>query len=98
MKLIAVTWTDTVGHPDNDVWMTCDEAKELKPVDMTSIGYLLVERDDFIVIASTKSVDDDDDCFGNVNAIPRPCVKAVVALCDLQKCDNDIEAYFGEKM
>ena len=87
MKLIAVTWTDTVGHPDNDVWMTCDEAKDLKP-----------ERDDFIVIASTKSVDDDDDCFGNVNAIPRPCIKTVVALCDLQQCDNDIEAYFGEKM
>ena len=98
MKLVAVTWTDTVGHPDNDAWMSKDEAMDMKPAPMTTVGYLLVQTEEDITVASTKSVDDKDDCFGNVNAIPRACITAVVALCDLNNCENSPQNYFSEKI
>ena len=98
MKLVAVTWTDTVGHPDNDAWMSKDEAMDMKPAPMTTVGYLLVQTEEYITVASTKSVDDKDDCFGNVNAIPRACITAVVALCDLNNCESSPQNYFGEKI
>ena len=98
MKLVAVTWTDTVGHPDNDAWMSKDEALDMKPAPMTTVGYLLVQTEEYITVASTKSVDDKDDCFGNVNAIPRACITAVVALCDLNNCESNPQNYFGEKI
>lgn len=95
MRLVVVHWKDTVGHPDNDVWMSLDEALEMKPISMLTAGYLLTENDDFVVVASTKSLNTDEDCVGNVNAIPRSCIMTITDLCEQGHCDSDS---FAEKI
>ena len=87
MDLVLVHWTDTVGHGDS-AWMTSDEAIDVKPCPMVTIGYLLFDSESYIVVAGTRSIDVDDDTFGNVNSIPKCCVTAVTAICDRNPCQN----------
>ena len=51
-KMVRVKWTDSVSY---STWMTFQEAKELKASrNMFSVGYLLKEDDDSIVVAANK--------------------------------------------
>ena len=87
MKLVAVYWVDIVGNDDRS-WMTADEVRETTPCPMVTVGYVVAEDANNIVVASTRSTDPSDDAFGNVNAIPKACVKELKELCDKAPCCN----------
>ena len=87
MKLVAIYWVDIVGNDDRS-WLTMEEAKETTPCPMVTVGYLVAEDDTNIVVASTRSMDTNDDTFGNVNAIPKACVRELKELCDRNPCRN----------
>lgn len=74
---VVVHWLDIVGleHP----WVSAEEASELRPAAMTTVGRLLVEEPGYIVIASTIESDGDLQ-FGNVNCIPRGVIGSIQEL------------------
>ena len=93
MKLVAIYWVDIVGNDDRS-WLTMDEVKETTPCPMITVGYMIADSEANIVVASTRSLQTDDDAYGNVNAIPKACIREVVELCDQRPCKNN----FGEKI
>ena len=70
-----VRWTDINSYDGS--WIGLDDAKSLKPAPMETLGWIIKETEDYIVIAST--LDMNDEIVGNVNAIPRAVISEVVA-------------------
>ena len=56
-KLVKVTWWD---HASKDEWMSREEAiKDVDPVLVSSVGYLLREGDRWVTIAGSLASDED---------------------------------------
>ncbi len=69
MKLVEVKWEDTFADVG---W----GGKELKPVSVISVGWLLIKDKDKVVLASmigTAGLDD----YNCKQAIPRGCIKSI---------------------
>ena len=69
---VVVHWRDTYTI---DSWLPLVDAKMLEPLECTTIGYLIAETKDYIVIAQTVS--GHDKCFASC-AIARPMIVKVV--------------------
>lgn len=54
MKLIKITWLDHTTY-DDCAWRSIEESKELRPITMTTVGYLLEDHKDYYIVASTIS-------------------------------------------
>lgn len=72
-----VKWHDTVSY--NGTWASQDEAQGLEPSLMHTLGWIVGESDSHITIASTRS-HDDEDCLGDLNAIPRGCILSITTV------------------
>ena len=93
MKLVRVNWMD-IGSYDGP-WMDLSEAKEMRPVPMETVGYILEMSETHIVVCSTVS---EDGAVGSVNSIPRGVVTGFMPLttvpsdlpleCDDINCDT----------
>ena len=95
MKPMIIHWTDTTGQGDQQTWLSSGEVAEMQPCEMVTVGYLLVDDEDYIVVAATRSTDPEDDAFGNVNAIPKCCITSVDSLCceKPESCETKCEVY-----
>ena len=51
MKLVYVQWMDSCGL-NNGVWKSRDDAEEMEPLVIDSVGYVLKETEEHITIAS----------------------------------------------
>jgi len=72
---VLVRWTDIASH--DGAWMDLEDAKALKPGQMQTLGWVIKETPDYIVVAST--IDQDEDIVGSVNAIPRTVITEIVS-------------------
>ena len=72
-ELIKVTWLDITSK--SEPWIDLDEVREMKPATMVSVGWLIVDSESFITVAST--LDCIDDIAGDVNCIPQSTVLLV---------------------
>ena len=77
MKLVLVEWNDTYEMEAG--WHALEDAKKWKPYTCCSVGYLLVEHDNHIVICADSGVEDNTE-VGRVQAIPRSCINKIVKL------------------
>ena len=68
--LVMIQWTDITGC--DGPWSDLEEAQGLKPALMTSVGQIVVNRNDSVVIASTWGEDNE---FGNLNCIPKTAIR-----------------------
>ena len=68
-----ILWTDISGQ--ERPWLTHEEAISLEPILMKTVGYIIHEDDEKIVVCSTMSTDEEH--YGNVNAIPRGVILAM---------------------
>ena len=73
-RCALVRWTDINSYDGS--WMGLEEAKALKPAPMETLGWIIQETEEYIVIAST--LDGQDDVVGNVNAIPSSVISEVL--------------------
>lgn len=82
MKL--VTWLDIVSH--DGAWMDISEAKEYKPAPIQTVGWIIKEEEEYIVIVSSK---DGEELVGSVNAIPRSAIISItcVSSCTPENCE-----------
>lgn len=70
---VMVTWEDIQGH--ERPWVDLEEAEELEPILMRTVGFLMAHDHNKVVIASTLS--DPTSLAGNVNSIPTGCVMSI---------------------
>lgn len=71
-----ITWLDI--HASRETWLTEGEAAELRPLTMTTIGWIVRECRDWLTVCSTIS--NDGQLMGDVNCIPRGCILTVMPL------------------
>jgi hypothetical protein len=76
MKMVRVDWLDAMS--DDNTWQEISELTKqtLKPV--TSVGWILTENKDNIILIS--SFDEDAQMGGGGCTIPKTCVKRIVQL------------------
>ena len=72
--LVAVEWEDSRGI-DGGAWVLVDRAKATEPTRIFSVGRLLLDAPDRVVVAA-GSPDHGDTCL-DAQVIPRGCVVAI---------------------
>ena len=76
MKKVVVGWVDAVSH---DETVHIDEVEDLLPIQARTIGYLVRDERDFIIVARDLFGESDDHPSGLI-VIPRGCIRDVVDL------------------
>ena len=59
------------------VWQTKVELLESKPCIIDSMGYLVEENEEYIIISADKDYKNEDDIFGRSQVIPKGIVKEI---------------------
>jgi hypothetical protein len=70
-KIVRIRWLDICTSND---WESADKGAELSPADCVTVGYLLKETPDVIVVASTWTFFEDEAHTNCRTSIPRGCV------------------------
>ena len=92
MKLVLVHWIDIIGD-DHNPWSSLEQAKDMKPEPISTIGKVVEDNDEFMVVAS--SWNDQGGLLGNLNCIPKGVVQSVVEV-DVETEEGPVD--FGEKI
>ena len=92
MKLVLVHWIDIIGE-DHNPWSSLEQAKDMKPEPISTIGKVVEDNDEFMVVAS--SWNDQGGLLGNLNCIPKGVVQSVVEV-DVETEGDPVD--FGEKI
>ena len=75
-RLIIIIWEDTAGL--DETWNDRQEARDLKPGTMSSVGWIIEDNPHYITI--TSSAEFDADLVGDVNCIPIGCIQKIINL------------------
>lgn len=75
MKIVLVHWIDIIGD-DHNPWSSLEQAKDMKPEPISTIGKVVEDNDEFMVVAS--SWNDQGGLLGNLNCIPKGVVQGVL--------------------
>lgn len=70
MKLI--TWLDIVSY--DGTWLPLGEAEEYKPAPMETVGWIIKNEPEYLVVASSKG---GEDLVGSVSAIPKSVIESI---------------------
>lgn len=74
-KVYYISWWDHCSHTTTE-WRDIEEAEELEPVLCHTVGYLLHETDDSIVLGQTiHSVEDFNDKYSGDQMIIKKLIK-----------------------
>ena len=92
MKLVLVHWIDIIGD-DHNPWSSLEQAKDMKPEPISTIGKVVEDNDEFMGVAS--SWNDQGGLLGNLNCIPKGVVQSVVEV-DVETEGDPVD--FGEKI
>lgn len=71
MKIVVIDWVDSVRASD---WVLMEDVNE-KPVNCTSIGFLLKETDDYVTIAQNYGLEPEQIC--NLITIPKFSIRNI---------------------
>lgn len=74
-NLAIVRWIDISSH--DGAWMDYSDAENLKPISVDTVGWIIKETNEYIVIVSSLSPEDGETVTGSVNAIPRGCIQSI---------------------
>ena len=72
-----VEWSDITGH--DTPWVEPGEVLEMTPAPMVTVGVVVNLTEDYLTIAGTWESGSEPQ-FGNVNCIPRGCVRNLTEL------------------
>ena len=74
--MVNIVWLDT-NECSVAVWQTKAELLESKPCIIDSMGYLITENEDCLIISADKDFNNEDDIFGRSQVIPKGVVKEI---------------------
>lgn len=75
---VLVTWNDITSC--DAAWMSLEEALEYAPSPIQTVGWIIEDNEDYIVLVGSFSTEEDDRVCGSVSAIPRSVVESIVLL------------------
>jgi len=79
MKLVKIVWLDHCSYSTAQ-WRELDRISTLEPVKVNSLGYVVKETKDMIIIASHVYHDDDDHGGQGEMCIIKKCIVSRVEL------------------
>ena len=59
-KAVYLEWVDSAGFPE---WQTQDEIDELVPYCVRTVGLLVKETEDCLIVAVAETLDQGESCF-----------------------------------
>ena len=68
-KIVKVEWEDITGN--TEPWYTIEDALELEPAHMTTVGWLISNKDNYITVSSTLGTKKE---ASDINCIPRSVI------------------------
>jgi len=75
MKRVEIFWQDTTSHTE---WRCLHEARDLSPMEIKILGYLIEEKKNSITIASqVETTEDEHRMCADVHIIPRGCILSI---------------------
>ena len=81
---VLITWNDITSC--DAAWMSLEEAMEYKPSPIQTLGWIIEDNEDYIVVIGSVSTEEDDRVCGSVCAIPQAVVVSVELLDDRDVC------------
>jgi hypothetical protein len=75
-KCVVIRWVDINSF--DGAWLDVKESKKLEPVNMETIGWIIHETKDYVVVVST--LDSSGDLAGSTNAIPKGIITKIIPL------------------
>ena len=73
--LVVIEWEDITGN--SEPWFTVQDALDLEPARMTTVGWVISDRDDYLIISSTLG---DKEEASDINCIPKSVIKSTTKL------------------
>lgn len=74
--VVRIDWADIISHGG---WVEEETVAEAVPQVMVTYGKIVVESPEFITVCGTWS-EECEETFGDINTIPRGCVKSISIL------------------
>ncbi len=71
---VEIEWID--AYEMESGWHDLEEAEKIKPPTVFSLGYVVKDTKEYIIISADKGRKGDSDC-GRVQVIPKPWVKRI---------------------
>lgn len=83
MKLLWIKWKDSTSQ-QGGIWHDLESVKDMKPLSIVTVGYLIQESKKHITVASsiTKHQVAGDIC------IPKSCIKSIKTLSNIEKSND----------
>ena len=76
-KIVEVHWLDSEADPD---WQTVEELLEYSSLDCRTVGYLIADREDSIVIAGSVGLGRKDNVVHSAITIPKAAISNIKEL------------------
>lgn len=86
-SLVKVTWQDILGL--EGTWVDLEEAAAVTPVTVVTVGYVIVEDEQFVTLASSLEVE--KSFCGSVTSIPRGCILSMLLVSDWQVSEKTVD-------
>tara|TARA_A100000172_G_scaffold41544_1_gene25366 strand:- start:66 stop:332 length:267 start_codon:yes stop_codon:yes gene_type:complete len=77
MRLVKVVWLDT-NEVSDGTWQSKEELLKSKPCSIDSLGYLVEETQDYVIISADKDSYNQDDLFGRSQVIPKGVIQEII--------------------
>ena len=74
--MVNVVWLDT-NECSMSTWQTKEELLNSQFCTIDSIGYLMADREDCVIIAGDKDTLNQDDMYGRTQIIPKGVIKDI---------------------
>ena len=74
--MVNVVWLDT-NECSMSTWQTKEELLNSQVCTIDSIGYLMADREDCVIIAGDKDTLNQDDMYGRTQIIPKGVIKDI---------------------
>ena len=74
--MVNVVWLDT-NECSMSTWQTKEELLNRQVCTIDSIGYLMADREDCVIIAGDKDTLNEDDMYGRTQIIPKGVIKDI---------------------
>lgn len=85
MKLLLIEWLDSASF---DSWTATDTLRKLKPSACQTVGFLLSEDEDYIVLAGSYAANSHNDSACGAMCIPKCCITSQREMTDAQSNDG----------
>jgi hypothetical protein len=76
VRIVKVVWLDT-NEVSDGTWQSKEDLLRSKPCSIDSIGYLILENQDYVIISADKDSYNQDDLFGRSQVIPKGVIQEI---------------------